>query len=56
MTNELIKALLMIMLYGGFRTAIFVSDMLKSQPSVGYQAFLERLTALVWPANPEHAM
>jgi hypothetical protein len=56
MTNESIKALLMITLYGGVRTAIFVSDMLKSRPPARYQVFLERLTALIWPAHPERAM
>jgi hypothetical protein len=54
--NQSIKAVLMIMLFGGLRTAIFVSDMPKSRPSVRYQALLERLTALVWPAIPECAM
>jgi hypothetical protein len=55
MTNESIKALLMITRYGGVRTALFVSDMLKSRPPARYQVFLERL-ALIWPAHPERAM
>jgi transposase len=53
MTNETIKVVLMVMLLGGLRTAIFVTEMPKSQPRLVYQTFLDWMIALVWPAMPE---
>ena len=55
MTNETIKVVLMVMLLGGLRTAIFVTEMPKSQPWLVYQTFLDWMIALVWPAMPEPA-
>jgi hypothetical protein len=51
MTNETIKALLMVMLLGGLRTAIFVTtEMPKSQPWLVHpQAFLDWV--IVGPAS-----
>jgi hypothetical protein len=50
MTNESIKILVTLMLFGGIRTAICVSEMPKSQ------IWFELLTALVSPVMPERAM
>lgn len=49
MTNESIKILVTLMLFGGIRTAIFVSEMPKSQ------IWFEWLTALVSPLMPARA-
>ena len=56
MTNETIKVLLMVMLFGGLRLAIFVTEMPKSQPwFVLHPAFLDWMVALFWPSMPEPA-
>lgn len=55
MTNESIKVLLIFMLFGSIRTAIFVSVLPKSQLRSSYHALLEWLTAWISPATPERA-
>jgi hypothetical protein len=50
MTNESIKILVTLMLFGGIRTAICVSEMPKSR------IWFEWLTALVSPVMPARAM
>lgn len=50
MTHETFKVLLMVFLLGGLRAAIFVTEIPTAQRSSLYQAFLEWMTALVWPA------
>jgi hypothetical protein len=52
MTNETIKILLMVMLLGGLRIAIFVTEMPKAQPWSLHSAFLDWMIALFWPAMP----
>ncbi|MGZ5872604.1 MAG: hypothetical protein ACXWKP_10895 [Bradyrhizobium sp.] len=58
MTNESIKTLLMIMLFGGLRTLIFVMEIPKSQLWLGCQALLDWLKLLAWPAMalPDRAL
>jgi hypothetical protein len=52
MTSETIKILLMILLWGGLRTAIFVMEKPSSRAWSLYQALLEWVTMAVWPAVP----
>jgi hypothetical protein len=52
MTNETIKILLMVMLLGGLRIAIFVTEMPKAQPWSLHSTFLDWMKALFWPAMP----
>ena len=54
MTNETIKILLMVMLLGGLRTAIFVTEMPKGW--FGPQALLDWMMAHLWPPVPEFAL
>lgn len=49
MTNETIKALLMLILFGGLRIAIFVTATPKSQVWSLCIAFLDWMKLLVWP-------
>ncbi len=53
MTNETIKILLMVMLLGGLRMAIFVTEMPKSW--FVPQALLDWIVAHQWPPVPELA-
>lgn len=53
MTNETIKILLMVMLFGGLRTAMFVTDVMpKWWPWLVQhrRAFLHWMAALLWQA------
>ena len=54
MTNETIKILLMVMLLGGLRTAIFVTEMPKSW--FVRQPLLDWMMAHLWPPVPEFAL
>jgi hypothetical protein len=56
MTNESIKILLILVLLGSIRTAIFFSEMPTSRSHLGYEMLLAWLTALVWPVMPARAM
>lgn len=49
MTNETIKVLLMIMLLGGIRAAIFVTEMPKLQAAMLYRGLLDWMMP---PAEP----
>lgn len=53
MTNEAIKILLMIMLLGGLRTAMFVTEMPK--PWRVREALLDWIRAQLWPPVPDFA-
>lgn len=53
MTNETIKILVMVLLLGGLRTAIFVTEMPKAQLWSACQGFVEWLMASVWPVVPQ---
>ncbi|MDE1937155.1 hypothetical protein [Bradyrhizobium sp.] len=49
MTNETIKVLLMVMLLGGIRAAIFVTEMPKLQAAMLYRGLLDWMMP---PAQP----
>jgi hypothetical protein len=51
MTNETIKVLLMVMLLGGLRTAIFVTEMQKSQVERLYRGVLDWMMPPVSPVK-----
>ncbi len=51
MTNETIKVLLMIMLLGGIRAAIFVTEMPKLQVETFYRRLLDWMMPPATPAR-----
>jgi hypothetical protein len=51
MTNETIKVLLTVILLGGLRAAIFVSEMQKSQFRMYYHDLLDWMMPPVWPTK-----
>jgi hypothetical protein len=53
MTHDLIKVLLMILLFGGLRMTMFTTEMPRSR--FRHRMSLHRSTAPVWPAKPERA-
>lgn len=55
MASETIKVLLMVSLFGGLRTAMFVSEIPKSQWLALYHEALDGIAALVWPATTRTA-
>jgi hypothetical protein len=55
MTSETIKALLMISLIGGIRSAIFVSGLQQSQITMFYRRILDRLMPSVAKLEQRHA-
>jgi hypothetical protein len=50
MANETVKVLLMVMLLGGIRTAMFVADISAAQWQSASRACLDWLAALLSPA------
>ncbi len=51
MTNETIKVLLMVLLLGSLRTAIFVIEMPKLQAATLYRGLLDWMMPLASPAK-----
>jgi hypothetical protein len=49
------KVLLMVLLLGGLRTAIFVTEMPKARSRPEHGVVLDWLMAMLWPAMPEQA-
>ncbi|HET7888765.1 MAG TPA: hypothetical protein VFL62_21280 [Bradyrhizobium sp.] len=54
MTNETTKVLLILVLFGGLRAAIFATDIGTARIGMRCRQFFDWMMPLVWPARSHH--